>query len=68
MLAQQLIVTLKPRPATLRRLQHRIVARHQLVAESEGNEPQRRLVIHPRQTRFGAHHDTRAILHSPGTS
>ncbi len=40
-------VELYPRPSALRRLQHRIVARHFLMAESIGSEPQRRLVIHP---------------------
>ncbi len=40
-------VELKPRPSALRRLQHRIVARHFLMAESIGSEPRRRLVIHP---------------------
>lgn len=40
-------VELRPRPSALRRLQHRIVARHFLMAESIGSEPQRRLVIHP---------------------
>ncbi len=38
---------LSPRPAKLRKLQHRIVARHRLVAESVGSEPARHLVIQP---------------------
>ena len=38
---------LSPRPPKLRRLQHRIVTRHGLVAESEGMEPERHLVIYP---------------------
>lgn len=38
---------LDPRPSTLRRIQHRIVTRHGLVAESVGVEPERRLVIYP---------------------
>ncbi|CAL1241247.1 R3H domain-containing nucleic acid-binding protein [Candidatus Methylocalor cossyra] len=38
---------LSPRPSALRRLQHRIVTRHGLVAESVGVEPERRLVIYP---------------------
>lgn len=38
---------LSPRPASQRRLQHRIVTRHQLTAHSQGSEPQRRLVIYP---------------------
>ncbi len=40
-------VALSPRTASLRRLQHRIVSRHHLVAESHGSEPLRHLVIHP---------------------
>lgn len=40
-------VSLSPRSARLRRLQHRITSRHHLVAESEGSEPQRHLVIYP---------------------
>lgn len=38
---------LAPRPASLRKLQHRIVARHRLVAQSVGSEPDRHLVIQP---------------------
>jgi stage III sporulation protein AA len=38
---------LSPRSSTLRRMQHRIVTRHGLMAESEGMEPERRLVIYP---------------------
>jgi stage III sporulation protein SpoIIIAA len=38
---------LSPRPSTLRKLQHRIVSRHGLVAESIGQEPYRHLVIYP---------------------
>ncbi len=38
---------LSPRPPSLRRLQHRIVTRHGLVAESVGLEPERFLVIYP---------------------
>jgi stage III sporulation protein SpoIIIAA len=40
-------VELAPRPPRLRRLQHREVSRHQMVAESVGSEPERRLVIRP---------------------
>lgn len=40
-------VALAPRPASLRRLQHRVVSRHHMIAESIGNEPRRHLVIHP---------------------
>lgn len=46
-LAEGVAVELSPRPAALRRLQHRVVARHGLVAESRGREADRRLVIHP---------------------
>jgi len=40
-------VELAPRPARLRRLQHRVIVRQHLTAESVGSEPRRRLVIHP---------------------
>lgn len=40
-------MALTPRPASLRKLQHRIVARHSLIAESVGSEPDRHLVIQP---------------------
>lgn len=46
-------VELSPRPARLRRLQHRLIMRRQLVAESIGSEPQRHLVIHPRVSETG---------------
>lgn len=38
---------LPPRPATLRRMQHRVIAQHNLLSESVGREPARHLVIHP---------------------
>lgn len=38
---------LSPRSSTLRKLQHRIVSRHGLLAESEGHDPERYLVIYP---------------------
>jgi len=41
-------VALSPRPPRLRRLQHRLILRRQLLAESIGSEPERHLVIHPR--------------------
>lgn len=50
-LADGVAMELAPRPATLRKLQHRIVARHRLVAESVGSEPDRHLVIHPHSDR-----------------
>jgi len=40
-------VALAPHGASLRKLQHRIVVRYRLVAESVGSEPLRHLVIHP---------------------
>ena len=41
-------IELAPRDSSLRKMQHRIAARYHLVAESEGREPYRHLVIHPR--------------------
>jgi len=41
------VVELSPRPASLRRLQHRVASRHHVVAESVGSEPNRHLVIYP---------------------
>jgi hypothetical protein len=41
------VVALPPRSATLRKLQHRIAARHDLEARSEGRESARHLVIGP---------------------
>lgn len=40
-------VDLAPRRSALRRLQHKLVVRHRLVAESSGSEPQRHLTIFP---------------------
>ena len=40
-------VELEPQTAALRKLQHRLVMRYRLVAESVGSEPLRHLVIHP---------------------
>ena len=40
-------VALTPYPAPIRRMQHRIAMRHYLVAESEGSDPHRHLVIQP---------------------
>ncbi len=40
-------VALTPYPAAIRRMQHRIVVRHAMVAESEGSEPHRHLVVQP---------------------
>lgn len=46
-LSEGISVALSPRPASLRRLQHRVVSRHHLIAESTGSEPRRHLVIYP---------------------
>jgi stage III sporulation protein SpoIIIAA len=40
-------VELTPRRPAVRKVQHRMVSRHQLVAESVGSEPTRHLVVHP---------------------
>lgn len=40
-------VELAPRRAALRKLQHRMVSRYPLVAQSVGREPMRRLVVQP---------------------
>ncbi|MCM2358658.1 MAG: hypothetical protein NDI77_10960 [Geobacteraceae bacterium] len=40
-------VPLPPRRSALRRMQHRLIAGHNLVAQSSGREPQRHLVIYP---------------------
>lgn len=39
-------VALSPRRASLRRLQHKLVTRHKLFAESSGSEPQRHLTVY----------------------
>ncbi|MBA1148994.1 AAA family ATPase [Ectothiorhodospiraceae bacterium WFHF3C12] len=44
-------VELPPRAAPLRKVQHRVAMQHRLVAESEGSEPQRHLVIMPPEVR-----------------
>jgi hypothetical protein len=46
-LSDQVPVSLSPRPAALRKMQHRLVARHHLEATSAGHEPFRHLVIYP---------------------
>ncbi|MDN5849137.1 MAG: hypothetical protein L0H63_05790 [Nitrococcus sp.] len=46
-LAQGIAVELAPRPAPIRKMQHRIAMRHRLHAQSTGSEPQRHLVLHP---------------------
>jgi stage III sporulation protein SpoIIIAA len=46
-LADRVPVSLAPRPPALRKMQHRLVARHHLEASSAGREPFRHLVIYP---------------------
>lgn len=46
-LEQGVAVALSPRTAAVRRLQHRMISRYHLVAESHGSEPLRHLIIHP---------------------
>jgi len=46
-LADHKPVSLAPRPAALRKMQHRLVSRHHLEATSAGHEPFRHLVIYP---------------------
>ncbi|WP_258868250.1 R3H domain-containing nucleic acid-binding protein [Alkalilimnicola ehrlichii] len=38
---------LSPRSSAVRSVQHRVVSRHHLLAESQGSEPERHLVIYP---------------------
>jgi stage III sporulation protein SpoIIIAA len=51
-------VELMPRPASLRRLQHRVATRHHVIAESIGNEPRRHLVIYPHAFAAAVEKDT----------
>jgi stage III sporulation protein SpoIIIAA len=44
---EKIMVALLPRPSAMRKLQHRIAARHHLRAESVGSEPRRHLIIYP---------------------
>ena len=46
-LAEGVEVALPPRPPALRKMQHRIIAGHRLMAISSGREPDRHLVIQP---------------------
>ena len=46
-LAEEVEVALPPRPPVLRKMQHRIIAGHRLMAISSGREPDRHLVIQP---------------------
>lgn len=48
-LTENVSVALAPRSPALRKLQHRIVSRHQLLAESAGSGASRHLVIFPAQ-------------------
>lgn len=52
-ISEGVAVALSPRPARLRRLQHRLIIRRQLLAESTGSEPERHLVVHPRASEAG---------------
>jgi hypothetical protein len=45
--AERVAVEVAPRRPALRRMQHRLIAGHGLLAESTGREPQRHLVIRP---------------------
>ncbi|MBM2826388.1 MAG: ATPase-like protein, partial [Dehalococcoidia bacterium] len=42
-------VELTPQNAYVRRLQHQLAQRYNLVSRSMGQEPQRRVTIHPQQ-------------------
>lgn len=44
---QGIPLELAPQPAAVRKLQHKVIVRHQLSAHSQGSEPERRLVIYP---------------------
>jgi stage III sporulation protein SpoIIIAA len=46
-MSERVRVELAPRPASIRRMQHRMIARYHLDSESVGTEPLRHLVIHP---------------------
>lgn len=46
-LSEGVAVALAPRRASIRKLQHRIISRYQLAAESVGKEPMRHLLVHP---------------------
>ncbi len=46
-LDEGVVVELAPRRAAVRRLQHKLVVRHRMVAQSFGSEPQRHLAIYP---------------------
>jgi stage III sporulation protein SpoIIIAA len=52
--AEGVPVELSPRRPALRKVQHRMVSRHQLVAESVGSEPVRYLVVHPAEQLSGS--------------
>lgn len=46
-LNENISVSLAPRRPPLRKMQHRLISRYHLEAQSEGREPQRHLVVHP---------------------
>ncbi|MGD8710933.1 MAG: AAA family ATPase [Ectothiorhodospiraceae bacterium] len=46
-ISEGVAVELSPRSAPIRKMQHRIAMRHRLLAESEGSDPEKHLVIQP---------------------
>lgn len=46
-LTEGVVVELAPRSAAIRQVQHKVMTRHHLLAESVGREPKRHLVIYP---------------------
>lgn len=50
-MSEGVTVALAPRPAPLRKVQHRLISRYHLEAHSVGSEPMRHLVIHPAERR-----------------
>jgi stage III sporulation protein SpoIIIAA len=48
---ERVSVSLSPRSASIRKIQHRVVSRYHLVAESMGSESQRHLVVYPAHSR-----------------
>lgn len=46
-MAEGVPLSLAPRPPAVRKVQHRMVTRYRLEAESVGREPMRHLVVHP---------------------
>jgi phage gp36-like protein len=46
-LAEGVTIPLAPRPPSLRRIQHQLIARYHLETTSMGSEPMRHLVVYP---------------------